>query len=306
MRKDIFYFKDLDSHYIIKIFGVRFRIKHRCRFEYKRAENFGLNTVSRPQKLIVSLTSFPERISGVHYTINTLLRQSLKPDKIVLWLADEEFPNGLKDLPEELLKLRELGLEIEWCENLRPYKKIIPALEKFPQDIIITADDDLYYEEDWLESLYNAYLKDTKNIYVRRAARVGRENDSYRILSARKTGYRDIEGPSYFNQMLGGSGCLFPPGSLYKDIMDKENALKLLPTHDDVYLWGMAVLGGTKICVVKGYGADMYVRENTQHCGLCKVNNKEKGVSPEEAYRIILTKYPRIGEILENNIDKTS
>lgn len=299
MINNLFYFKDLDSHYIIKFFNIRFRIGHQCRFNYKKANEFGLNKILRPNNLIVSLTSIPDRINGVHYTINTLLRQSLKPDKIILWLANEEFPEGLENLPEELLSLRELGLEIEWCENLRSYKKIIPALEKYPDAIIVTADDDLYYEEDWLESLYNEYLKAPENIYTRRAARVKLCNNSFNIVSARKTNYTDIEGASYFNQMLGGAGCLFPPGSLYKDIFDKENALSILPTHDDIYLWGMSVLNKTKICIVKGYKANLYVRENTQHCGLCKINNKEKGVSPQDAYKILFNKYPQIAEILE-------
>lgn len=299
MTAGITYIKDLDSHYIINILGIRFLIKHKSKFQYKAAENFGLNKPERSQKLIVSLTSFPARIESVHITINTILRQNLKPDKVILWLAKEEFPGGTESLPEELKKLQHLGLEIEWCENWGSYKKIIPTLQKYPNDIIVTADDDLYYEEDWLESLYNEYLKNPKNIYVRRAARVARNNNSYSILSARKTGYTDIEGASYFNQMLGGSGCLFPPGSLYKDILDREKAVSLLPTHDDIYLWGMAVLNKTKICVVKGYKANLYVRENTQHCGLCKINNKNKGVSQAEAYKILLGKYPQIKEILE-------
>ena len=55
---------------------------------------FGLNkTEEREKQLIVTLTSFPERINEVHLCINTLLNQTLKPDKIILWLAEEEFPN---------------------------------------------------------------------------------------------------------------------------------------------------------------------------------------------------------------------
>ena len=54
-------------------------------------------------KLIVSLTSFPARINTVHQVIESLLNQTKKADKIILWLAPEQFPNGEKDLPEKLL-----------------------------------------------------------------------------------------------------------------------------------------------------------------------------------------------------------
>ncbi len=134
--------------------------------------SYGVNLNKRSPQLIVSLTSHPARINYVSVAINTILRQRLKPDRVILWLAEEEFKNKEADLPDNLLSLKELGLEIKWCENLYSYKKIIPTLRECPNDIIVTADDDLYYAEDWLESLYNAYLKNPENIYVRRAVKV--------------------------------------------------------------------------------------------------------------------------------------
>ena len=61
---------------------------------------------SGPQELIVSLTSYPARIDTVNQTIETLLNQSLCPDKVILWLAPEKFPNREADLPQQLLDLR--------------------------------------------------------------------------------------------------------------------------------------------------------------------------------------------------------
>ncbi len=42
---------------------------------------------------------------------------------------------------------------------MRPYKKLIPVLEKYPDDIIVTADDDIFYRPDWLKILYDEHLK---------------------------------------------------------------------------------------------------------------------------------------------------
>ena len=150
-----FYIKDIDSHYIIKIFNIRIRLKHKQYFDYKQTTSLGITKTKRKPEIIVSLTSFPKRINIVVKTINTILNQSVKPDKIILWLANEQFPNKEKDLPDELLDLKNFGLMINWCEDLRSYKKLIPTLNLYPNDIIITADDDIYYDKDWIESLYN-------------------------------------------------------------------------------------------------------------------------------------------------------
>jgi hypothetical protein len=83
----------------------------------------------------------------VHKTIETLLNQSHKADKVILWLAEEEFPNKEKGLPRELIQLIKSGLTISWCRDIKSYKKLIPALEKYPKSIIVTADDDLYYQK---------------------------------------------------------------------------------------------------------------------------------------------------------------
>lgn len=54
---------------------------------------YGLDSTSN---VIISLTSFPQRIDVVYITITTLLKQTFKPGKIMLWLAEEQFPNGEK------------------------------------------------------------------------------------------------------------------------------------------------------------------------------------------------------------------
>ena len=75
---------------------------------FKRTANkagYGLNTEHREETYIVSITSFPARINEIWITIETLLRQSFKPDKIILWLGEEQFPD--KQLPESLTMLKE-------------------------------------------------------------------------------------------------------------------------------------------------------------------------------------------------------
>ena len=84
-----------------------------CKREYS-----GVNNNKRDTKVIVSLTSFPARIDTVYITIRSILMQSLKPDIIILWLAQEQFPEKEKELPYNLLKLKKYGLTIEWCHDI--------------------------------------------------------------------------------------------------------------------------------------------------------------------------------------------
>lgn len=46
------------------------------------------------KRIIVSLTSFPEAIPYAVEAIRSILRGSLQPDKIVLYLDTQKFPDG--------------------------------------------------------------------------------------------------------------------------------------------------------------------------------------------------------------------
>ena len=65
--------------------------------------------VDSQSKIIVSLTTFPARIGYVHLAIKSLLHQTKRPNKVILWLGEEFFPEGENNLPESLLELKPLG-----------------------------------------------------------------------------------------------------------------------------------------------------------------------------------------------------
>lgn len=302
MFKNLFSFRDLDGHYDIRIFGIKLSFRHKCNFKYKPAFEYGITKEKRTPQIIVSMTSFPTRIDTTHLALNTLLRQTMKPDRVILWLAYEQFPNKENDLPQNLLKLMDFGLEIKWCEDLKSYKKLIPALREFPNDIIITTDDDIYYEDDWLESLYNAYKNYPDCIYVQRPRRLKLNGDKINVISSRKSEKLDLSIPDYYNQPLGGTGALYPPHSLYKDIFNKEQFFKLQPTNDDIYFWSMAVLNKTKIGVAKGWKGNMNLMD-LRESGLGRQNGYITDVAHIDPFAIMTDEYPELLKILkgENN-----
>ena len=158
-------FEYFDGHVVINFFGLIIRIKKQRKYNCPEVNKIGINqTKQREKQIIISLTSFPQRINTVIKTIKTLLNQTMKPDMVILWLAPEQFPNKENDLPKELLDLRDFGLTIDWYKDIRSYKKIIPTLKKYPDSIIITTDDDIYYAPDTVETLYKSYLEHPKDV----------------------------------------------------------------------------------------------------------------------------------------------
>lgn len=293
-----------DGHIVINFFRLMIRIKKSRKFNCPDVRELGINlNEDRDKKVIVSLTSFPQRINIVVKTIRTLLTQTMKPDMIILWLAPEQFPNKEQDLPKELLDLRQYGLTIDWYKDIRSYKKIIPTLKKYPDSIIITTDDDIYYAPDTVESLYKSYLEHPNEIQAHRCdwLSVG-ENNEITWAKTREL-YKDAHRgeASFLNRLTGYGAVLYPPHSLHKDVTNEEIVAKTIPTHDDIWLWAMAVLNGTKTRLVKGYSESINYVENSQQYGLCKVNKKGVGMGLGEAYNIILKEYPQIMDILKKN-----
>jgi len=113
------------------------------------------------EKIYVSFTSWPKRIQNCKHTIDLMMNQTLLPSKIILNLSEEEFPNKENDLPKELVqevKYNEL-FEIFWVkENTTVFKKIIPTMNRFPNDLVLSIDDDIEYPNFYIEEMYKTYL----------------------------------------------------------------------------------------------------------------------------------------------------
>lgn len=56
--------------------------------KFSRSREVGVSNQSYGSELIVSLTTYPARIEGIHYVIESLLMQSMKPNRVILWLAE--------------------------------------------------------------------------------------------------------------------------------------------------------------------------------------------------------------------------
>lgn len=261
----------------------------------------GITNKKRKVKIIVSLTSFPARIDTVDITIKSLLLQSLKPDEIILWLAREQFPDEENGLPDKLLELKKYGLTICWCEDLKSYKKLLPALHMYPEDIIVTADDDVYYERHWLRRLYAGYVQAPNYVHCHRITKVYIRDNEYQM----KEGEFEVYPfPSFLHKLTGVGGVLYPPHILCQEVLDEEKCRKLAPTNDDVWFWLMAVLNGARVNVVKNNMPRVEAVKGTQE-GEClnKINDGKEGLIWKDFYRM-LEAYPQLDDILRREYRK--
>lgn len=192
-----------------------------------------------PGPLIVSLTSYPPRFPALHRTIASLLRQELRPDAVLLWIARDDFAH----LPPAVRALEREGLRIEACDDLRSYKKIVPALERFPEAYVAIADDDVYYPPDWLSQLVDAVGSDPPVIAYHRGHRL--RFDANGALLPYGAWLFDVEpdagepaGADIMPTGLG--GVLYPPGALHPDVTRADLFTKLAPWGDDLWLYWMA------------------------------------------------------------------
>jgi len=229
----------------------------------------GINTHPRDESYIVSLTSFPERINEVWITIETLMHQAFKPDMIILWLAEEQFPD--KKLPKSLNELKNRGLTINFCEDLRAHKKYFFSLINYPRSNIITVDDDLYYPGNLLGNLVELHREFPDLIVTNRAHRItftGKELNPYRQWKHNVT---DAQ-PSYLLLATGGAGTLYPPDCLHKDVFRKDLLRELCFYADDIWLKIMSLRINKKIVTNRKFNKDFASVGKSQRTKLVSLN----------------------------------
>jgi hypothetical protein len=235
---------------------VRFRRDVRMRAWRKRAfralsdnEPIQQKAHGLPGELVVSLTSYPARFGTLPLTIASLRRQSVPADRIVLWLTEADSELVTADVGA----LAAEGLEIRTCDELMSFKKLIPALEAFPDAFIATADDDLYFPPDWLETLTAGEGGD-RSI---RAWRTHRLKVGPAGIAPYMRWHLDVQdqkarSPSADLLPTSGSGALFPPGSLDPRVTDRSLFQRLCPTGDDLWFFWCARMAGTPVRKVGG------------------------------------------------------
>ena len=190
----------------------------------------------------VSLTSFPARINSVHLVIMCLLRQTVLPKKIVLWLSREQFPT-IDTVPKKLVELQSDIFEVILVDgDLRCFKKYKYIYDYFGEVDFVIVDDDIFYHSDLLETLYRCSLDNPSQIICNRCYRINllAPYSSWHMLknSTPKIGLVNI-------MPTGCGGVYYPFGSLNELAFDESIFLEVCPDADDIWLAACADINNT-------------------------------------------------------------
>lgn len=192
--------------------------------------------------VIVSLTSIPSRLDIIHLTIRSLLMQSRRAEKIILWLNEQL----RTQLPESLSQLQSSVFEIRYVHLTCSHRKLIHSLEAYPEKIIVTCDDDLMYDETWLERLYSDHLRHPQAVIAHECRLIAFST------TGQPAGYDQWKTESRTDftapwlMPIGYGGVLYPPHCLHDDVQNRELFLQLTPKADDLWFKAMSHRAGTE------------------------------------------------------------
>lgn len=191
--------------------------------------------------VVVSLTTFPLRIGSAHLVIKSLLAQTLLPERIVLYLARDEFPDP--DVGARLEALRSPRFEIVFIDNnVRAYNKLIHALEQFPGASVITCDDDRIYQRGLIRALVEAAQRHPGEVISWSARRI--PTDERAAAYEAWPACRGKESGAILP--LGFAGVLYPAGCFPVDVANRDVFEKLAPSQDDLWFKMMTSLNGVR------------------------------------------------------------
>lgn len=220
--------------------------------------------------IVVSLTTHGKRLQTVYLAIESIMQQTTKPNRILLWLSDEL--RGMP-LPQSLQALVKRGLEIMYCTDMRSYTKLLPTLKSCPESVIITIDDDVIYDKQMIEWMIRDYQKDSSLIYFNRGHRITLKNGMPNKYTEWDFVISDYD-ISPLNFPTGMGGVLYPINCFLPEVFNDKVFMDICPLGDDIWFKAMALYSKVscrKVFNPVGMGSYL-INEKVQYMGLIHQN----------------------------------
>jgi len=243
------------------------------------------------EEVIVSLTSFGNRINEVYLPIESIMQGTIKPNKIILWLPEEK---KCSLLPTTLQRQQTRGLQVEYCKDIRSYKKLIPTLQKYPNANIITIDDDIMYDFDFVENLIRTHIEHPGKVCANRIHKIKLDSNNQPISYLNWDMCSSDWSDSKLNFLTGGGGVLYPPHVFPQEVFNVDVFMNICKYADDVWFNAMLLLNN--VDVIKSYthtknGCDFIGIENPQETSLCSINNDNANCLNDIQIKAVFEKY---------------
>lgn len=281
-----------------------------CKKEYFKYNTYTIEKESffntfeiNKDRIIITLTTYPKRDKYIYDVLNNLKYQTKKPDKIYLFLAEEEYnkdnlPNSIKKCIEEEL------CEIKWTYNSYCHKR--HEIFKYEYNsYVMTIDDDMYYPNTYIEELYN-YSK-THNCICEYVGFYDNYENTKRIPKSN----------NYNITNLSGATICFPPKSFPIDCLNyNEIRDKICPTCDESWIQAFLLKENKKIIFLHNWNDRnklFKTFENSQEITMHKImsNKNNDDIRFREQCFANVIKFLEIENIINKiwpqfNIDKCS
>ena len=227
----------------------------------------------RAEKIIVSVTSYEKRFSILPLCLKSILLQSVKADRILVWLTESDFSK----ITKEMRKLEKYGIEYRVAsDDIKPHKKYYYAMQEFPTDAVITIDDDLVYSKYMISSLIKVHKKYERAICARRVHKMQwKKNGELRPYLEWRFEVNERKGASYELLATSGAGTLFPASCLSNQAFNIDLIRKLCCDADDIWLKFMSFQKEVPVVWVPCYFSMPAVIEDSQEEALAKLNVNE-------------------------------
>ena len=91
--------------------------------------------------------------------VECLKRQTIRPDKIILYLSKEQF-SSIEEIPDNLISRQDDIFHIEMVDgDLRSHKKFFYSFTSYPDNLVLLVDDDIYYPLNMVEPVSYTHLQ---------------------------------------------------------------------------------------------------------------------------------------------------
>ena len=282
---------------------IKLDCSHRANYLLNSAltsnESITVQKLDDEKELIVSFTTYNKRIHDVHLVVESIAEQTLKPNRLILWLDEDEFT--LDTIPLILKKQMVRGLEVCFCPNYRSYKKLIPTLQKYPEANVITIDDDILYPHDMIEILCKEHDQHPNFIIGHRAHNMtfnSGELESYNQWDFQTTDCN----PSHYIFITTGAGTFFPSNCFTKEALEPDSFLNFCPSVDDVWFKAMSLLNNKKHKKVndnRPFWNRFLLLQDGQDIGLLNSNLFENG--NDSQIKAVFAKYQLYEKLNKDN-----
>lgn len=223
-------------------------------------------------ELIVSLTTHGRRIYEVYLAIESIMQGSIKPNRIILWLSDEDKEQLI---PQTLKNQQSRGLEIRYTQDIGPYTKSVPTFLAFPDAAIVTIDDDILYPYDALEMLLQCHQQYPSSICANRILDLTLDATSrpHSLPTLQELTDKARISPRNFFEGVG--SVLYPPHCFPQEDLEPALFRSISPTADDVWMNVLALRH--KIPVVPAnlhyHRFPLVINDSVQDSALWRKNN---------------------------------